>query len=520
MMEGMDGKGLNGPDRAPQPEALTRGPGPVGPEVGPGNAGRVADVAKGIAPIGPGAGNAAQLPGIQVAPTPEALSPAGKAPAPTGIGPSPTAGPAPSNAGEQAPTNSPMGAAPANAGQQAPTNAPTGAAPANAGEQQVTSAPERAAPANTAPETTDPLAIVGTALGKAGKIPSAVNKKSGQIAGQGSILNGFGDRDGAPAGAEKRIADVAGNANTKLATTALGAAGNAVKTAKAVGTLTDGQIGLEDAAAVGDVANSVKDVTDLAGSAIGSKAGRKLTGMSADAASSAAGKLGKVGAAAGKVGKVGGAVGKVDKLMDPNATGEDKARAGLGLAGDVKDGVNTVVKHVDKSSLTKSVAAELTAKGMKGPKVQAVAKAAAEKAGSSKSAIKAAASAAGAGKHANVAKHAAASAAKSTSLAAKAGKASSKVIGKTATKVIGTAAGAAAKRFTPGLNVAMAAVDTYSAYKDIKGAINGEEGASVGKAVTSGVRALGSIAAATNIPVVSQVGAGISAIADFALSFW
>ncbi len=60
-------------------------------------------------------------------------------------------------------------------------------------------------------------------------------------------------------------------------------------------------------------------------------------------------------------------------------------------------------------------------------------------------------------------------------------------------------------RFAPGVNVAMAAHDTYRAVQDLR-----DPKKSVGKKITSGVTALGSIASATNIPVVSQVGAAVS----------
>lgn len=74
------------------------------------------------------------------------------------------------------------------------------------------------------------------------------------------------------------------------------------------------------------------------------------------------------------------------------------------------------------------------------------------------------------------------------------------------------AAGAAARagsRFVPGLNVAVAAADSTQAGLDIYRAVNGN--GSVGRAVLSSVTAAGSIVAATNVPIVSQIGAGVSA---------
>ena len=68
-----------------------------------------------------------------------------------------------------------------------------------------------------------------------------------------------------------------------------------------------------------------------------------------------------------------------------------------------------------------------------------------------------------------------------------------------------------AGRFVPGVNVALAVADTATAYAALR-----DPQASVGRRVTSVVTALGSIAAATNIPVVSQVGAAVSTISSIA----
>jgi hypothetical protein len=81
----------------------------------------------------------------------------------------------------------------------------------------------------------------------------------------------------------------------------------------------------------------------------------------------------------------------------------------------------------------------------------------------------------------------------------------------TATKAAGAAAkgaGTAAKlagRFAPGVNVGIAALDVGIAIKTIT-----DPKASIASKVTSGITALGSVAAATNIPIVSQVGAAVS----------
>lgn len=75
-------------------------------------------------------------------------------------------------------------------------------------------------------------------------------------------------------------------------------------------------------------------------------------------------------------------------------------------------------------------------------------------------------------------------------------------------EVAAKGAGTAAKlagRFAPGVNVAIAALDVGIAVKTIT-----DPKASIAAKVTSGITALGSVAAATNIPIVSQVGAAVS----------
>ncbi|QRN97322.1 hypothetical protein JRI60_51710 [Archangium violaceum] len=71
--------------------------------------------------------------------------------------------------------------------------------------------------------------------------------------------------------------------------------------------------------------------------------------------------------------------------------------------------------------------------------------------------------------------------------------------------------GKALGRFVPGANVAIAGVDTAAFVNTLR-----DEKASTGKKVLAGVRATGSIVGATNVPVVSQVGAAISTGADLA----
>ncbi|NPC86668.1 hypothetical protein HPC49_51850, partial [Pyxidicoccus fallax] len=79
----------------------------------------------------------------------------------------------------------------------------------------------------------------------------------------------------------------------------------------------------------------------------------------------------------------------------------------------------------------------------------------------------------------------------------------------------GTAVAKAAGRFAPGLNVAIAVADTAVAVSTIA-----DPKASPGKKITAGITALGSIAAATNIPVVSQAGAVVSTVSSFVGSFF
>ncbi|MFL5352765.1 hypothetical protein [Archangium sp.] len=83
-----------------------------------------------------------------------------------------------------------------------------------------------------------------------------------------------------------------------------------------------------------------------------------------------------------------------------------------------------------------------------------------------------------------------------------------------AAKLGAKGAGTAAKmagRFAPGLNIGIAAIDTAIAAKTIA-----DPKASVASKVTSGITAAGSIVAATNIPIVSQVGAAVSTASSVA----
>jgi hypothetical protein len=96
-----------------------------------------------------------------------------------------------------------------------------------------------------------------------------------------------------------------------------------------------------------------------------------------------------------------------------------------------------------------------------------------------------------------------------------AGRVAARVGASTVARAGAAAAGRAAGRFVPGVNVAIAAADTAAFVNTLR-----DPKASVGSRVTAGVTALGSIAAATNIPVVSQVGAAVSTVSSFVGSFF
>lgn len=93
-----------------------------------------------------------------------------------------------------------------------------------------------------------------------------------------------------------------------------------------------------------------------------------------------------------------------------------------------------------------------------------------------------------------------------------------------AAKAAGVAAAKAGGRFVPGLNIAIAAVDVVVAGADIKKAYDKPTAKNVTVAVVSSITAVGSVLAATNIPVVSQIGAGVSLVTGLGKaaleSFW
>lgn len=96
-----------------------------------------------------------------------------------------------------------------------------------------------------------------------------------------------------------------------------------------------------------------------------------------------------------------------------------------------------------------------------------------------------------------------------------AGEAAGKSALKAGLKAGGGTVAKMAGRFAPGVNIAIAAMDTANAYSTVR-----DPNASTGKKVTSVITAIGSVASATNIPVVSQVGAVVSTVSSIAGIFF
>ena len=74
--------------------------------------------------------------------------------------------------------------------------------------------------------------------------------------------------------------------------------------------------------------------------------------------------------------------------------------------------------------------------------------------------------------------------------------------------------GKALGRFVPGANIAIAGLDSAAFVSTLQ-----DKKASTGKKVLAGVRAAGSITAATDIPFAGQAGAIIASGADVAINF-
>jgi hypothetical protein len=102
-----------------------------------------------------------------------------------------------------------------------------------------------------------------------------------------------------------------------------------------------------------------------------------------------------------------------------------------------------------------------------------------------------------------------------TETAARAGEVAAEAALRAGARAGASTLGRAAGRLVPGVNVAMAAVDSTIAARDTYNAVQHPTPRNIGRAAFSGLTAVGSIAAATNIPVVSQIGAGASAVTGF-----
>ncbi|MCA9488426.1 MAG: hypothetical protein KC621_00840, partial [Myxococcales bacterium] len=285
-----------------------------------------------------------------------------------------------------------------------------------------------------------------------------------------------------------------------------------------VGQLTDGKLNMEDGKAVTGLAKTGIDAAKL------------LTGAG-DAS-----HLGRASKIAGAAGGLMNAPGQVAELANGKWDKKD-AEAAVGLASTTADTAEAAGKVADYVTTKKAAAAAFkeAAPGASKGMLNAATKAAADSAlgganadaskkaigkamdkitgGSSvaqemgtrgRSAGRAAERAAAKGARTG------AKAAVGTSKIAKAGAMAGKIA-----KGSGSLAGKAGARFVPGLNAAVAALDTKTAYDTLN-----DPKASTTSKVTSVITAAGSIAAATNIPVVSQVGAAISTVSSLIGSIW
>ncbi|MCB9685360.1 MAG: hypothetical protein H6735_10000 [Alphaproteobacteria bacterium] len=285
-----------------------------------------------------------------------------------------------------------------------------------------------------------------------------------------------------------------------------------------IGQLTDGKLNMEDGKAVTGLAKTGIDTAKL------------LTGAG-DATN-----LGRASKVAGAAGGLMNAPGQVAELANGKWDKKD-AEAAVGLASTTLDTTEAAGKVADYVATKKAAQAAFkeAAPGASKGMLNAASKAAAESAiggadrpaskqaigkamdkitGGSTVAKEMGATGRGAARTAQrtAAKAAttSAKAAAGTSKLAKAGAMAGKIA-----KGSGTLAGKAGARFVPGLNAAVAALDTKTAYDTLK-----DPKASTTSKVTSVITAAGSIAAATNIPVVSQVGAAVSTVSSLIGSIW
>ncbi len=95
------------------------------------------------------------------------------------------------------------------------------------------------------------------------------------------------------------------------------------------------------------------------------------------------------------------------------------------------------------------------------------------------------------------------------------GRAVGNAAGTAARRAAGSTLARTAGRFAPGLNVAIAGLDAAQAV-----AIQADPNSSTARRAAAWVTAGASAAAATNIPVVSQIGAGVSAVSGFLRDIW
>lgn len=247
----------------------------------------------------------------------------------------------------------------------------------------------------------------------------------------------------------------------------------------------------------------VQDGFSKAGTADKGWHGRAVAQATADAQASGTGMLGRLKAGAGLASGVNGIVSNSIGLANAIKNGEGGqaiAQNALGLTkgvvGTAKGALDTAATIESTLAFRKVGQAAKEAIGSQGKLSGAIANAAAEAVDNGK-------------KLRDVDVPNVAKGAKVADTAIDAAKGAEAAL-KVGAKGAGTAARLAG-RFAPGLNIAMAGVDTAIAARTLS-----DPKASVASKVTSSITAAGSIAAATNIPIVSQVGAGISAVSSIA----
>jgi hypothetical protein len=319
-------------------------------------------------------------------------------------------------------------------------------------------APKAAAPPSVAESNSDKIRSgVGVGVGLA-KAPGQLSTLGDGKLGTDDLTAGTGlAKTGIDAA--KLLSGAPDASNLGRASKVAGAAGGLAQLPGQIGTLTDGQWDKKDASAGLGIAKTGLDTAE----------------------------------AAGKVG---------DYLSTKKAAGAAFSEAAPGAS---KSMVSAASKTAANSALGKvDSAASKRAIGDAMSKVQANSTLATEMGTSGRSAARTAQS---------VGSKAATTAAKAT-----AGTSTLAKVGSTAGKIAkgtGAVAGKAGARFVPGLNVAVAAMDAKNAYDTVR-----DPKASTTAKVTSVITALGSGAAATNIPVVSQIGGAVSAVSSLIGSFW